>query len=128
MRCQGSSKIFPFLVNINVGTTGKINPLKRAGFLLQRCNEFRLTYLTRFLDNECMTRLQFSDHFNCYVQGSLNDWPLRCCNNYFIVIIIKGRSNGPRIAHNKRMLNIQVSGELFGNRPFLHPLTLILLV
>ena len=100
---QFLSQQLTLFINVCIATTREINTLKRAGSLLTGFINLSSTNLPRFVDKECLSRLQFFNFLHRHIECCLNHRTFRCQNSYFIILIPESRTDPPRITNSERL-------------------------
>ena len=100
---QFLSQQLTLFINVCIATTREINTLKRTGSLLTGFINLSSTNLPRLVDKECLSRLQFFNFLNRYIECCLNHRTFRCQDSYFIILIPESRTDPPRITNSERL-------------------------
>src|SRR5690606_19618948 len=98
---QFSTQLFPFEINITIGSPGKINPFKTTRQFLTWFGERYFLHGTILFHREHVTGLQFLDIAKSDVKGGLDGGPLAGSHHYFIIVVIIGWSDAVGIPHHK---------------------------
>src|SRR5690554_2872250 len=111
------TKLFTFLINFGITSSGEVNPLEGTGTEFNGLPEFFLGYSAIFLGNQGMTRLDFLNGLILDIESGLNSGSFGSHDQHFFVLIIIGWTNSCRITHYESIPMTKNTGNSISSIP-----------
>ena len=101
--CKLLAKLLAFVVNVAVGTPAEVDALEGTTALLLCLQDGFHSRAAILVYDECLACRQLLNLFTCKVKGCLQYSTLAGHGNHLVVLMPKGRTDAPRVAHGKHL-------------------------
>ena len=102
-RHQPFPQLLPLAVNIHVAAPREVDALERARLVLFRLHDLACMPFAPLIDQEGFAPVQFLDVPRMNVHHGLDDRTFGGDHHDFLIGIIEGRTDAPRVAHGKHL-------------------------
>ena len=103
------TQFLTLLINLAVVSTTEIDAFEGASRIASLGNYLFQLHLTMTIDDEGLTRLQLLDVTSVQIKRGLQYRTFRCQRHYLVIMIIKRRTNAPRVTHGEHLTRARQS-------------------